>query len=93
MDIDKSTGEMKFTPSSGKWYVSHLDKSFFEKQLYNSEIFTQSVLEKMEPIVNNYFKYKDLTEQEEMEKQFEEMVEGMDENGFIDSEDGNDLFS
>jgi hypothetical protein len=36
-----------------KWYVRHLDK-FNTKQLFKPEIFTQEVLEKMEPIVNGY---------------------------------------
>jgi len=93
MDVDKKTGEMSFIPGTGKWYVSHLDKTFYEGQMYNSEIFTQDVLNKMEPIVNSYFKYKSLAEQEEMEKEFEKMVESDDvTNGFTDSVDAEDIF-
>ena len=95
MDIDKKTGEMSFIPGSGKWYVSHLDKSFYEGQMYNSEIFTPEVLDKMEPIINNYFKYKSLAEQEEVEKEFEKMMESQEDdmtNGFVDSSDAGDIF-
>lgn len=95
MDVDKSTGEMKFLPGTGKWYVSHLDKSFFESQMYNSEVFTEKVLKNIEPIVNNYFKYKSLTEQEEVEKEFENMIgdDNEENDGFVDSADADDIFS
>lgn len=93
MDIDKKTGEMTFVPGSGKWYVSHLDKSFYERQMFSPDIFTMDILNKMEPIVHDYFKYKSLSEQEEVEREFERLVsEEYDENGFLDSEDADDLF-
>jgi len=91
MEVDKKSGEMSFVPGSGKWYVSHLDKSFYEGQMYNSTIFTKEVLDKIEPIVNNYFKYKSISEQEEVEKEFDEIVEIADE--FQDNVDADDLFS
>ena len=88
MVVDKETGEMKFVPGKGKWYVSSLDKSFYQKQMFNPEIFTQEVLEKMEPIIHNYFKYKSLAEQEEVDREFEKLLnaedDGADENGFVD---------
>lgn len=94
MEVDKSTGEMKFLPGNGKWYVKHLDKSFFEKQMYTKEIFTMDILNSMEPIINNYFKYKSLAEQEEVEKEFNDIIgnDNEDEDGFIDSMDAEDLF-
>lgn len=94
MEVDKSTGEMKFTPGNGKWYVSHLDKSFYEGQMFNSDIFTPAVLDKIEPIVNNYFKYKSVEEQEEEERKFEEVFQDEDDNG-TDSNDisAEDLFN
>jgi len=91
MSIDKDTGEMKFIPGGTKWYVNHLDKSFFSSQLHTAEIFTQGVLEGIEPIVNNYFKYKSLTEQEEMEKEFEKLSES-DDIISSDDFDAGDLF-
>ena len=82
MEVDKKTGEMTFVSGTGKWYVSHLDKSFYEGQMYNSEIFTEDVLNKMDPIVNNYFKYKSLSEQEEVEKEFEKLAGDEDIDSF-----------
>ena len=95
MDVDKKTGEMTFIPGGLKWYISHLNKSVHAKQLFTSEIFTQDVLERMEPIVNDYFRFKSLDEIEEVEKQFNEIV-GEDEDdtdGFTDESDADDLFS
>jgi RecA/RadA recombinase len=92
MDVDKKTGEMTFVPGSGKWYVNSLDKTFFESQMYNSEVFTMDVLKKMEPIINNYFKYKSLSEQEEVEKEFENMIGDDESDGFTDAADADDIF-
>jgi hypothetical protein len=53
------------------------------------------VLEKMAPIVNDYFRFKSLDEIEQVEKQFSEVM-GDDEdesNGFVDSADADDIFS
>ncbi len=94
MEVDKKTGEMTFTSGSGKWYVNHLNKSFYEGQIYNSEVFTDEVLHKIEPIVNNYFKYKSLEEQEQMEKELESLIgeEGESEFKDFDSSDAEDIF-
>lgn len=91
MEVDKASGEMKFTPGGNRWYVSHLDKSFTTKQLFNSNIFTMDILKKMEPIVNDYFRFKSLDEIEEVEKQFNDIIEEVDE--FQDDVDADDLFS
>jgi len=93
MDIDKKTGEMIFIPGGIRWYVSHLNKSVTTKQLFTPEIFTQEVLEKMAPIVNDYFRFKSLEEIEQVEKQFSEIME--DESEVPDSEsfDAGDFFN
>jgi len=95
VEVDKSTGEMKFNPGGIRWYVRHLDKSFTTKQLFTQEIFTQEVLEKMAPIVNDYFRFKSLDEIEEVEKKFNEIIEddSDDSNGFSDDISADDLFS
>jgi hypothetical protein len=90
MEVDKSTGEMKFNPGGIRWYVRHLDKSFTTKQLFTSEIFTMEVLKSMEPIINDYFRFKSLDEMEQTEKQFNEMIE--DPEGFSDDVSADDLF-
>jgi len=92
MDVDKKTGEMTFTPGGNRWYVSHLNKSFTTKQLFTQEIFTMEVLKKMEPIVNDYFRFKSIDEIEEVEKQFNEIIEA-DEPLDSDSFDAADLFN
>jgi RecA/RadA recombinase len=94
MEVDKSTGEMIFTPGGNRWYVRHLGKSFTTKQLFKKEIFTMDVLKKMEPIVNDYFRFKTVDEIEEADNQFNDRVEdATDNDGFIDSADAEDLFN
>jgi RecA/RadA recombinase len=93
-EVDKSTGEIKFVPGGNRWYISHLGKSVTTKQLFTQEIFTQDVLERMAPIVNNYFRFKSLDEIEEVEKEFNKMMGDDDEDegdGYLDS-DAADLF-
>ena len=89
-EVDKSTGEMKFNPGGIRWYVRHLDKSFTTKQLFTPEIFTMEVLKAMEPIINDYFRFKSIDEMEQTEKQFNEMIE--DPEGFSDDVSADDLF-
>jgi RecA/RadA recombinase len=94
MEVDKKTGEMTFIPGGNRWYVNHLNKSVTTKQLFSSEVFTTEVLEKMAPIVNDYFRFKSLDEIEQVEKQFSEVM-GDDEdesNGFTDAADADDIF-
>ena len=94
MDVDKKTGEMTFVPGGNRWYISHLNKSVTTKQLFTSEIFNQEILEKMAPIINDYFRFKSLEEIEETERKFNEIIED-DEDEFKDLEetDADDLFS
>lgn len=91
-EVDKSTGEITFVPGGNRWYVRHLGKSVTTKQLFTQEIFTQEVLEKMAPIVNDYFRFKSLDEIEEVEKQFNDAIEDDETNGFTDSVDADDIF-
>ena len=96
MEVDKSTGEMKFIPGGIRWYVDHLNKSVTTKQLFTQEVFTQEVLEKMAPIVNDYFRFKSLDEIDEVEKEFNSIIgdedDTTDDNGFTDSADADDIF-
>ena len=91
MEVDKKTGEMTFTPGGIRWYISHLDKSVTTKNLFTSEVFTPEVLKKMEPIVNDYFKYKSLEEMEQVDKLLEGDVD--DNDGFSDDISADDLFN
>jgi len=94
MDVDKKTGEMTFVPGGLRWYINHLNKSVTTKQLFTPEIFTKDVLERMAPIVNDYFRFKSLDEIEEVENEFNKIVGDDDEDdndGYVDS-DAADLF-
>jgi len=95
MEVDKETGEMSFKPGGNRWYVNHLNKSVTTKQLFKPEIFTEEVLEAMNPIVNDYFRFKSIDEIEEVEKQFNEVIDDDDDdetNGFTDASDAEDIF-
>jgi RecA/RadA recombinase len=94
-EVDKSTGEITFKPGGNFWYVRHLGKSVPTKKLFTQEIFTQEILEKMAPIVNDYFRFKSLDEIEETENQFNQLIDNDDEdetNGFTDLSDAEDIF-
>ena len=93
MDVDKKTGEMTFVPGGNRWYINHLNKSVTTKQLFTQEVFTQEVLERMAPIVNDYFRFKSLDEIEEVENEFNKIVgdDEDDNDGYVDS-DAADLF-
>ena len=92
--VDKETGEITFQPGGNRWYIRHLGKSVFTKNLLTSEVFTPEVLKLMEPIVNDYFRYKTIDEIEDMAKEFDESIKDDDTNGFedMDSVDASDLF-
>jgi len=92
-EVDKSTGEIKFNSGGNRWFVRHLNKSVTTKQLFTQEVFTQEVLERMAPIINDYFRFKSLDEIENVEKQFNEMIdEGDETNGFTNFSDADDIF-
>jgi RecA/RadA recombinase len=95
MEIDKKSGEMKFTPGGNYWYIAHLGKSVTTKKLLTPEVFTMEVLKKMEPIVNDYFRYKSVDEIEEVEKQFSQIAGDEDDDTpeFSADVDADDLFS
>lgn len=83
MEVDKSTGELLFKPGGIKWYVKHLDKSLYEKQIFNGMVFTPQVIEKLEPIIQDYFSYGSLDEAETMNN----LLDGIAEDEDFDSLD------
>lgn len=91
-EVDKETGEITFKPGGNRWYVRHLGKSVTTKQLFKSEIFTPEVLKSMEPIVNDYFRFKSIDEVEEVEKKFNELTESDDDAIESEEFDAGDLF-
>lgn len=95
--VDPETGEVTGTKpgikSGGhRWYIRHLDKSVYTKSLHTSKIFTQEVLEAMDPILTEYFKYSSSAEQEEAEEEMQKNEEAYDEHPSVDEVDAEDLF-
>lgn len=96
--VDKETGEITYQPSN-RWYARHLDKTFAEKQLFNRKVFTKDVLEAMEPIIYDYFKYPSYDEcLRELEDIDEKLNEIEDKDNILSSDDfdldaGTDLFN
>lgn len=77
---DDETGEVKtltgeFKPGGTRYYVKHLNKSVFESQLFNSDVFTYDVLKAMDVHVKDYFRYKSLDEIEDSQKEFDKEQE------------------
>jgi len=96
--VDETTGEVTGTKPGIKaggirWYVKHLDKSFFSKQIHTSKIFTPEVLDAMAPIMEEYFKYSSVVEQEDEEDKAEEAEKTYDEHSSIEEVDADELFS
>ena len=92
MEIDKQTGEMKFIPGGNRWYISHLDKSVTNKNLFNKNVFTDKVMKALEPIINEYFSYASSDEidniRKAMDDDFDERSNDKhDDNGFLDNAD------
>jgi RecA/RadA recombinase len=92
MVVDKSTGEIKFEPGGKKFYVRHLDKSFFTNQLFNKNIFNDEVLKEIDLICQDYFKYKSIDEAMEDEDLSLNNYEEDDDFRDADSVDAGDLF-
>ncbi len=94
--VDEETGEIttkhgEFKQGGNKYYVRHLGKSLFEKQLFSPEVFTQEVLEAMDEFIQQYFKYKSLKDIDTFQSQYS----SSDIEDDIDGDDINptDLFS
>jgi RecA/RadA recombinase len=79
--VDKKTGEITYDLGS-KWYIKHLDKTLFDSQIYNGKVFTKDVLEALEPIIYEYFRYASYeeyqTEMEALDEQYAEFEQDVD---------------
>jgi RecA/RadA recombinase len=62
--IKDKTGAITGYENGSKWYVKHLDKTLFDSQLYNAQVFTQNTLEALDPIIRGYFEYGSYEEQQ-----------------------------
>jgi len=81
-------GEVKVVGSGIKYYVRHLDKSLYEKQIFNKTVFNDDVLKALDPIISEYFTYSSY---EEIQKELEVDIDAIEENDMDDLSDG-DLF-
>ena len=85
LEVDKETGEMIWHEKAGnRWYIDHLEKSVFTKQLHSKDIFTPAILEKIEPVIGDHFKFKNHEELLAHEKELEELSQS---NPSKDSDD------
>ena len=93
-EVDKKTGEVTYKAGGTKWFVKHLNKSFYEKQLYTSRVFTEEVLNSLEPIISEYFSYANQEEMNRIQEEMDEMYEQFenDPDFDIDSDDEDELF-
>ena len=94
--VDKKTGEVTYATGGTKWYVKHLDKSFYEAQLYNTTIFTPEILLKLDPIIAEYFTYANQDEIDKIALEMDAMYqphEGGDDDFDIDDDNDSALFS
>jgi len=92
--VDKKTGEITYESGPPKkWYVKHLDKVIHENNLFNGTVFNSDVINSLEPIVFDYFKYSSFEEiqssNEELDEQYKEFEE--DDDFEIDSEMSDDI--
>jgi hypothetical protein len=94
-EVDKKTGEITYKDGGTRYYVRHLDKYLYEKNLYNSEVFNKDVIDALEPIIYDYFRYASYEEyQKELEKLEEEYSKFEEDNDEfdIDLDDDSKLF-
>lgn len=91
--IDKSSGEItlktgEFKAGGNRWFVKHLNGYVTRRELHSPKVFTMDVLNSLEPIINQYFKYKSIDEVEEYQKEFESVDENSEDDNSMD-----DLFT
>jgi hypothetical protein len=98
-NIDKKTGEITYTEGGMKYYIRHLDRYVYEKQLYNSEVFNEDIINLLDPIIEKYFQYSTFSEyQQELKKleseysKFEKTDDDITDDDF-DNMNNEDLFN
>lgn len=94
-EIDKKTGEITYKEGGIRYYIKHLDKYLYEKNIFNSKVFNKEVLESLEPIIYDYFRYASydeyLKELEKIDEKYSK-YEKTDEEFDIDIDDDSKLF-
>jgi len=85
-EVNKKTGEITYIAGS-KWYVKHLDKTLYEAQLFNTNVFTAEVLEALEPIIEKFFSYASYEEQQEIMKKMDDDYSKFESDTDLDIDD------
>lgn len=83
-EVGVAKGKMvddQFVPGGNRWYVRHLGKHIPGSELFSEKVFTKEVLDALQPIIKDYFRYKSITEIEDTQKRL------MDAKGELDDED------
>lgn len=60
-----------FTPGGNRWFVGHLGKHVATAELFTPKVFTKEVLDNLRPIIKDYFRYKSITELNELNARLE----------------------
>jgi len=68
----KADKDGNFVPGGTKWYVRHLGKTLYSKDLFTNQVFNEKVLDALEPIIEEHFSYASYEEQERLYKLAEE---------------------
>lgn len=83
----------QFVPGGNRWYVRHLGKHVASAEFFTSTVFTKEVLDALRPILKDYFRYKSITEINEIEKQLMDAKGEVDEDEiYADALDSSNLF-
>lgn len=69
-----------FKPGGNRWYVRHLQKHIPSAQLFTEKVFTKEVLDALRPIIKDYFRYKSITEIEEVNAALEDGKDNSDDS-------------
>lgn len=62
----KMVGDV-FVAGGNRWYVRHLGKHIPKDQLFSATVFNKEVLDGLRPIIKEYFRYRSITEINEIE--------------------------
>lgn len=84
-----------FVAGGNRWYVRHLGKHIAGSELFTEKVFTKEVLDGLRPIIKEYFRYKSITEINEIEKKLMEAkgeYEVEDDEVYADDIDSSSLF-
>ena len=80
----------KFVPGGNRWYVRHLEKHVPKDSLFTKEVFTKEVLDALRPIIQDEFRYKSITEINEVQKRLESVK--LDDDDDYDNLSSSSLF-